>query len=104
VIVLRGTYRPMPLPGYDKEEIQLYGKDLVPNSGAGGGGGTFAEFLQGAGSFLGRRLVAEIAYRLRAQKENSRSFFLSCGLLGRKSICTAPGLSASRLLMASGRV
>jgi RNA polymerase sigma factor (sigma-70 family) len=60
VIVLRGTYRPMPLPGYDKEEVQLYGKDLVPNSGAGGGGGTFAEFLQAAGSFMGRRLVAEV--------------------------------------------
>jgi hypothetical protein len=60
VIVLRGTYRPMLLPGYDKEEVQLYGKDLVPTSGAGGGSGTFAEFLKAAGSFMGRRLVAEV--------------------------------------------
>jgi hypothetical protein len=60
VIVLRGTYRPMPLAGYDKDDVQLYGKDLVPNSGAGGGSGTFREFLQAAGSFMGRRLVAEV--------------------------------------------
>jgi hypothetical protein len=60
VIVLRGTYRPMPLPGHDKGDIQLYGKDLVPDSGAGGGSGTFPEFLAAAGSFMGRRLVSEV--------------------------------------------
>jgi hypothetical protein len=60
VIVLRGTYRPMPLPGYDPEDIQLYGKDLVPNSGAGGGSGKFEQFLAEAGAFMGRRLVGEV--------------------------------------------
>jgi RNA polymerase sigma factor (sigma-70 family) len=60
VVVAHGTYKHTPVPGYDKDDIQLYGKDLVPDSGAGGGSGTFQEFLQAAGAFMERRLVSEV--------------------------------------------
>jgi hypothetical protein len=61
VKVARGTFRLAPMEGYHKNSIQLYGKQLVPNSGAGGGTGTFDEFLQHAGSWTACRVASEAA-------------------------------------------
>ncbi len=60
VIVAHGKYHSQPLAGRDKDEIDLYGKQLVPNSRAGGGGGDFERFLKAAGVFIGRRIVSEV--------------------------------------------
>jgi len=58
VFVARGRFKLEPIAGYDKK-IQIYGKQLVPNSGAGGGTGTFDQFLQHTGSWVGCRVVSE---------------------------------------------
>jgi hypothetical protein len=63
VYVATGRYRFVPLQGQRGQtqlhmeqksetmsEVQIFGKQLVPNSGAGGGSGDFGEFL----SWLGR--------------------------------------------------
>ncbi len=60
VLVAQGKYRLRTLPGYNEDDgIQVYGKELVPNSGAGGGSGTFREFLENVGARIGRRIVSE---------------------------------------------
>ncbi len=59
VVVARGNYRYQPLPGRSKNQIEIYGKDLVEDSGAGGGSGSFAEFLKWAGDWISRPIVAE---------------------------------------------
>ena len=58
VIVTSGQYEYSPVAGY--KGIVIYGKALVPDSGAGGGSGDFDKFLQSVGSFIGRRLVSDL--------------------------------------------
>jgi RNA polymerase sigma factor (sigma-70 family) len=60
VFVVKGRWKSAPLAGRNENEVDLYGKQLVPNSGAGGGSGDLARFLRAAGSFMGRRLVSEV--------------------------------------------
>jgi RNA polymerase sigma factor (sigma-70 family) len=60
VLVAQGKYRLRTLPGYNEDDgIQVYGKQLVPNSGAGGGSGTFRDFLENVGAYIGRRMVGD---------------------------------------------
>jgi RNA polymerase sigma factor (sigma-70 family) len=60
VFVVKGRWKSAPVEGRKENEVELYGKQLVPNSGAGGGTDDFAGFLKAAGSFMGRRLVSEV--------------------------------------------
>lgn len=73
VYVVRGKYQLTPLPGYSGEnkliladetlttdEIQIFGKQLVPNSGAGGGTGHFDEFLNWLGRWVGTAIVSNV--------------------------------------------
>jgi RNA polymerase sigma factor (sigma-70 family) len=60
VIVARGKYHFSPLPGRQENQIDIYGKQLVQNSGAGGGSGDFEEFLKWVGMFIGRRVVSDV--------------------------------------------
>jgi uncharacterized protein (TIGR03435 family) len=71
--VARGEYELTPLPGQEgkgkliltdetitTDEIQIFGTDLVPNSGAGGGTGEFEEFLGWLGRWIGTPIVSEV--------------------------------------------
>jgi beta-lactamase regulating signal transducer with metallopeptidase domain len=73
VYVARGEYELKPLPGQEgkgkliltdetitTDEIQVFGKQLVPNSGAGGGTGEFEEFLGWLGRWIGTPIVSEV--------------------------------------------
>ena len=62
VYVMEGTYRFTPVPGEEKttNEIQVYSQELIPNSGAGGGSGTFTEFLNALSNWISTPLVSEI--------------------------------------------
>jgi beta-lactamase regulating signal transducer with metallopeptidase domain len=73
VYVARGEYELTPLPGQEgkgkliltdetihTDEIQIFGTDLVPNSGAGGGTGEFEEFLAWLGRWIGTPIVSDV--------------------------------------------
>ena len=60
VVVVRGRYRSSPLPARLRKAIDIYGKQIVKNSGAGGGSGDFPEFLQWVGDWVGRPVVNEV--------------------------------------------
>jgi beta-lactamase regulating signal transducer with metallopeptidase domain len=73
VYVARGEYNLTPLPGQEgqgkliltdetitTDEIQIFGTQLVPNSGAGGGTGEFEEFLGWLGRWIGTPIVPEV--------------------------------------------
>ena len=73
VYVAKGLYRFVALPGQRGEtelylenktekmnEVQIFGKQLAPNSGAGGGTGDFAEFLLWLGRWIDMPIVDEV--------------------------------------------
>jgi len=61
VVVVRGQYRPSPVSGRAKDEIEIYGKQIVPGGGgAGGGSGTYSEFLKWVGEWIKRPVVSEV--------------------------------------------
>jgi hypothetical protein len=61
VVVVRGQYRPSPVAGRAKDEIEIYGKEIVPGGGgAGGGSGTFSEFLKWVGEWIERPVLSEV--------------------------------------------
>jgi len=73
VFVARGRYRLTPLPGQPGEvkihytdktatvdRVQIFGKALVPNTGAGGGTGDFDEFLRWLGRWIDTPVVDEV--------------------------------------------
>ena len=73
VYVAKGIYRFVPLPGQRGEtelhlenktqkmnEVQIFGKQLVPDSGAGGGCGEFGEFLLWLGRWIDMPIVDEV--------------------------------------------
>jgi len=72
VYVARGEYKLTPLPGYSGEDethyenetvrsdaIEIFGKQLVPNSG-GGGTGDFGAFLAWLGRWIDAPIVSEV--------------------------------------------
>ena len=61
VVVARGAYHHTPLEGRAADEIEIYGKEVVPGGGgAGGGSGDFATFLKWVGEWIGRPVVSEV--------------------------------------------
>jgi beta-lactamase regulating signal transducer with metallopeptidase domain len=73
VYVAKGLFRFVPLAGQVGEtqlylenktetmhEVQIFGKQLAPNSGAGGGTGDFAEFLLWLGRWIDMPIVDEV--------------------------------------------
>lgn len=61
VVVARGVYRPSPIAGRAKDEVEIYGKKIVPaGGGAGGGSGTYSEFLKWVGEWIERPIVSEV--------------------------------------------
>jgi len=73
VYVARGNYTFTPVEGGRAREttiltdrtlvtdpIEIFGKQLVPNSGAGGGSGKFDEFLAWLGDWIGEPIVSEV--------------------------------------------
>ena len=59
VFVLRGEFKFTPLPDYP-DSIQIYGDKLVANSGAGGGGGDFAQFVRWVGMWIEQPVVSDV--------------------------------------------
>jgi hypothetical protein len=61
VIVARGAYHHTPLKGRAADEIEIYGKEVVPGGGgAGGGTGDFAKFFKWVGEWIGRPVVSAV--------------------------------------------
>jgi hypothetical protein len=61
VVVARGQYRHSPLKGRAKNQVEIYGKQLVPGGGgAGGGTGKFSEFLKWVGEWIDRPVVSDV--------------------------------------------
>jgi RNA polymerase sigma factor (sigma-70 family) len=58
VYVASGRYRFVPVKGRADKRIELYGKDLVDPKYGNHGSGDFTGILRGAGSFIGKRIVA----------------------------------------------
>jgi RNA polymerase sigma factor (sigma-70 family) len=58
VHVASGTYRFVPVEGRPADRIELYARALSDPKFGGGGSGDFPEFLQWAGRFIGKRIVA----------------------------------------------
>jgi beta-lactamase regulating signal transducer with metallopeptidase domain len=61
VIVVGGKYESKPRANRQANQIDLFAVKLNEDEGAGGGAGTFDEFLAATGSYIGRRLVNELA-------------------------------------------
>jgi hypothetical protein len=57
VTVARGRFAFKPLP--DRQQIQIYGRELTDPNRGGGGSGTLAECLGWVGMFIDRRIVDE---------------------------------------------
>ena len=67
VYVAHGEYHFTPLPNWtskfkdpNTDAIEIFGKELVPDSGAGGGRGSFSEFLDWVGQWIGTPIVSEV--------------------------------------------
>ena len=61
IVVVRGQYRPTPVTDRAKDEIEIYGKEIVRGGGgAGGGGGTYPVFLKWVGEWIERPVVSEV--------------------------------------------
>jgi hypothetical protein len=62
VIVFSGQYEFHPLEGSNSPKaVHMYVDKVDPNSGAGGGSGSLAEFLQAVGSRVGVAVADEVA-------------------------------------------
>src|SRR5260370_30311050 len=60
VIVVGGKYESKPLANRKENQVDLFA--VKPSvDGAGGGSGTFDEFLVAVGTYLGRRLANDVA-------------------------------------------
>ncbi len=60
VVVVRGEYRPAPMPGRAQNELNVYGKELVKNA-ATRSMGDFPAFIKHVAGFIGRPVVSEVA-------------------------------------------
>jgi len=52
-------YKFTPLPDYP-DSVQIYGDKLAANSGAGGGGGDFADFTRWVGMWIEQPVIGEV--------------------------------------------
>jgi hypothetical protein len=61
VVVVKGQYRPTSVAGRARDEVEIYAREIVPGGGgAGGGSGTYAEFLKWVGDWIERPIVSEV--------------------------------------------
>ncbi len=61
VVVARGRYLSSPRAGRSKNQVEIYGKQVVAGGGgAGEGGGKFPEFLKWVGEWIERPVVSEV--------------------------------------------
>jgi len=61
VVVARGRYRYSPVAGRSKNQVEIYGNQIVPDGGgAGGGAGKFPEFLKSVGEWIDRPVVSDV--------------------------------------------
>jgi hypothetical protein len=61
VVVVRGRYRYSPVAGRSRNQVEIYGKQIVPGGGgAGGGSGKFPEFLKWVSDWIERPVVSEV--------------------------------------------
>jgi hypothetical protein len=61
VVVVKGQYRPAPVPGRARDMVEIYAREIVPGGGgAGGGSGTYAEFLKWVGDWIERPVVSDV--------------------------------------------
>jgi hypothetical protein len=58
VVVAMGKYQYHPLPGRSNNQVEIYGREYVEHSGAGGGSGDFATFLKWVAGWIERPVVA----------------------------------------------
>jgi hypothetical protein len=61
VVVASGKYESKPLADREKNQIDLYAKNRRDPPDAGGGSGSFDEFLQSLGSYVSQRVVNELS-------------------------------------------
>ena len=76
VYVASGEYQLTLLP--DRKEIEFFGTQLVPDSGAGGGTGTFDEMLSWLGRWVEKPIVSEVKNPPKGRiswRQNARSPF-----------------------------
>ena len=60
VVVVGGKYESKPIANRMANEVDLFAVVRRAESDAGGGSGTFAEFLTATGGYIGRRLVSDL--------------------------------------------
>jgi hypothetical protein len=60
VIVVGGQYESRPRANRKKNQVDLYAVETNPDASAGGGSGTFEEFLAEVGGYIGQRIVNEV--------------------------------------------
>ncbi len=61
VVVVRGRYHYSPVAGRSRNQVEIYGKQIVPGGGgAGGGSGKFPEFLKWVSDWIERPVVGEL--------------------------------------------
>ncbi len=60
VWVVRGTYKLTPPEGSEREQVEIYDRELGDPRRGGGGSGTFDGLLHAVGDKIGRHLVSEV--------------------------------------------
>ena len=61
MVVVRGRYRYSPRPGRSENQVDLYGKRLLPDGDdLASGAGTFPAFLERVGQWIHRPVVNEV--------------------------------------------
>jgi hypothetical protein len=60
VVVARGRYRPSPMPGHAKDEIEVYARQLAQDDDRGEAVGGFPEFLRWTAGWIGRPILNEV--------------------------------------------
>ena len=67
MIVVGGKYESKPRANRKANEVDLFAVKPNDDEGAGGGTGTFDEFLVNAGSYIGRRIVSDVTEKPKAR-------------------------------------
>jgi len=60
VYVAQGRFQYQPLPGRERNRIELYARELTEPNRGGGGSGDLKECLNWVGMFINRRVVSEV--------------------------------------------
>jgi len=60
VVLVRGSFRYSPIQGRAKNQVEIYGRQIVPGGEAGHGLGSYDTFLKWVGEWIGRPVVNEV--------------------------------------------